>query len=121
MCEEAFEVSWKCDLCLRRATKASPFTFDADIGNNVFHHVALVVDRTNNEVRLYTDGVQTMSGSNVAMDISNVVGSVDNALPLNFGGQDGIDSLNLDGKLDEIQIVNSALSDAEILAAATIP
>jgi len=95
-------------------------TFNADIGNNVFHHVALVVDRNTNEVRLYTDGIQTMTGSNVALDISSVVGSVDNTLPLNFGG-DGLTQRNLDGKLDEIQVIQRVLTDVEILSAATIP
>jgi len=96
-------------------------TFDADIGDNVFHHVAAVVDRNTDEVRLYTDGIQRMTtkGSN-SMDISSLTGSVDNTLPLNLGG-DELTTRNLDGKLDEIQVTKRVLTDAEILAAATIP
>ena len=96
-------------------------TFNADIGNSAFHHVALVVDRNTNEVRLYTDGIQTMTEGSNFMDISSLTGSVDNTLPLNFGGQNAVVSWNLDGKLDEIQVIQRVLTDVEILAAATIP
>jgi len=84
-------------------------TFDTDIGDNTLHHVTVVFDRTNNEIRTYIDGVKEVT----TMDISTISGSVDNSQSLTLGGSGPLGQ-NVNGILDEVKIILDALEDSEI-------
>ena len=79
-----------------------------------YHHVAGVLDRTNSQIRLYLDGTLSTT-TNFA-----TLGSLETAIPLSIGAIDrgafGPDAGFFPGLIDEVEIFNSALSDAEIKA-----
>ena len=78
----------------------------------LFHHLAGVVDRGQGTVKLYVDGALAGQTSFAAL------GSLDTSLPLTFGHGIGVGVgiLYFQGLIDEAEIFNRALSDAEIRA-----
>jgi len=79
---------------------------------NVWHHVVIVQDASNNSQRLYLDGVAS-ANSRQAQDCSNTP-----PVAFRFGSADGLGGY-FSGSLDDIRFYNRALSQAEITALAS--
>lgn len=80
------------------------------IADNLWHHIVLTVDRANDEAKIYVDGAQ--SGSTT--DISAITGN--NISPTaNFylGSQTGASEF-LDGNLDDVAVYLREITDTEI-------
>ena len=87
-------------------TSNATSTYVAD-GN--WHHVGFVVDRTNNQIRIYVDGQQSSIKSR-GWSAGNFLNSNNNAFYI--GSQNG--SFAFTGTIDDVRIYNRALSAAEI-------
>jgi len=89
-------------------------TMQPRIGDNLFHHAVAVFDRDNGEIRWYVDGVRhTTQAGAPFIDISMNPGTLDNTRPLKIGGVN-LAKNNLNGQLDEVEIIRKALTDEEI-------
>ncbi len=91
---------------------------NADIGQNLdsindsqVHHVALVSDPANGNVRLYIDGSLREEGAAPALE--------DNAMPMMIGQNPDTDDRTWDGLIDDIGIWSRPLSEAEVISIAT--
>jgi len=97
--------------------------FNQGIGNGNWHHVAIVVDGINKEVRGYTDGIQrnlgNVDGNGPSIDISSLTGTIANNFDVTIGGN-GDPNKNFLGTLDELQFFKRTLSDDEIRQAAKL-
>lgn len=78
---------------------------DQVINDGIYHYVAVVCDRPNNQVRLYIDGVEDTASP---FDISAVTGSVSSG---SYGVMAGED---VKGWIDEICISTEVLTPADI-------
>ncbi len=76
------------------------------INDNIWRHIVGVVNRSENTLYIYINGVQIQSAA------ITITGSVTNAYSLNMGSQWG----SIHGLLDDLRLYNRALSAAEILA-----
>jgi len=82
----------------------------ADVHDGDWHHVVVAVDRTNGLCQVWVDGV-----AGTAADISSVTGSINNTKSLFIGSQLVGDTVDfLDGSLDNLLIINRALTQAEV-------
>jgi len=79
---------------------------------NVWHHVVIVQDASNNLQRLYVDGVAS-ANARQAQDCSNTSLS-----PFRLGSPDGVDGY-FSGSIDDVRFYNRALNQAEINALAS--
>ena len=86
------------------------------IVDGAWHHVAGVVDRSTNQLRLYVDGVQ----DGLPVDVSTV-GSVDTTAAFHIGRYDGATDRRWPGLIDEVRVEDRALSLAEIQQYASNP
>ena len=75
------------------------------MSTNTWKYYVTTVDRTNNLLHLYTNGVEVGTG----MDIS-AVGSVSNTFNLFFGEDGYNNNWALNGTIDEARIVSGVLS-----------
>jgi hypothetical protein len=104
---------------LRDSTFSSQeLTSTAVIADNIFHHVAMVRDTTNNQLLLYVDGVQEASALlTVTGTIKNDDGEAD---PVTIGADIRASTSNLvslfRGIIDEVEYFNRALPQSEIQA-----
>jgi len=78
---------------------------------NVWHHVVIVQDASNNSQRLYLDGVAS-ANSRQAQDCSNTP-----PVAFHFGSPDGMAGF-FSGSIDDVRFYNRALNQAEISALA---
>lgn len=78
---------------------------------NVWHHVVIAQDASNNLQRLYIDGVAS-ANSRQAQDCSNTP-----PVPFRFGSADGVGGF-FSGSIDDVRFYNRALNQAEISALA---
>jgi hypothetical protein len=92
----------------------------AVVNDGRWHHIAGVVDRDNNEARVYIDGkaqeIELPLGQ-AAADVGDI-GDITNANKLAFGCDDQQVRELVEGLYDELRIWNRALTDAEIQQAA---
>ena len=86
------------------------FSVTAALGVNTWRHVAAVVDRTADILRLYLDGTQVGGDQNIAA----LGGSVSNAAQVGIGTIVAATGNFFDGGIDEVRLYNRALSEAEI-------
>jgi len=77
------------------------------VNDNQYHHVAAVLDPTENVIRIYVDGVLEGTGTPGAFN-------ADSSGPLRIGNQET--TRYFDGIIDEVRIYNRALSSDEIKA-----
>lgn len=82
------------------------FVASGDIANNTWHHIALVVDRTANVVRLYVDGILKSTSATIAG-----FGTFDQSTMYVGRGQN-----TFNGAASEPKLWGRALSTAEVLA-----
>jgi hypothetical protein len=75
-----------------------------------WHHLAMVVTRTSNNVKLYVDGIQEANVTNVAIG-----GNIDNDSNLLIGVE-RTNALYLGGNMDEVRVWNVARTCSEIKA-----
>lgn len=102
---------------VNKVTSMSPDLSMKKINDGMWHHIAIVVDRINNRLYRYIDGIEV----SYTMDISSVTGSINTTQPLEFGRYYGKGiSTYFNGTLDEIKIWNRTLSASEILTEAQI-
>lgn len=74
-----------------------------------WHHVAAVYDKVAQTKSIYIDGVKVITHYNMTGDIQ-----IDNNAPVTIGSRNGEDGSFFKGKLDDIRVYNSPLSDEEI-------
>ncbi|HEX7901715.1 MAG TPA: LamG-like jellyroll fold domain-containing protein [Planctomycetota bacterium] len=86
------------------------FSVAATLGVNTWRHVAAVVDRTADILRLYLDGTQVGGDLNIAA----LGGSVSNAAQVGIGTIVAATGNFFDGGIDEVRLYNRALSAAEV-------
>jgi hypothetical protein len=88
----------------------------AAVNDGQWHHIAGVVDRDNNEARVYIDGgsqeIELPLGQ-AAVDVGDI-GDITNTNKLTFGCDDQQVRELVEGIYDELRIWNRALTDAEI-------
>ena len=97
----------------------------AEVNDGEWHHIAGVVDRENNEVRLYIDG----ENQDIEIPLAGIdadpadIGDISNSNNLAFGSDDREPKELVEGLYDELCIWNRALTDVEIQQSAngTIP
>ena len=89
--------------CIRQHDLIGINTLDID----TWYHVALVIDGTANKARLYLDGQLDQE-----FNISGFCGTSNTLLQIS----DGRTWAGIDGRIDEFELFNRALSDAEIKA-----
>lgn len=81
-----------------------------------WHHLVMVIDRTNNVVKGYLDGTNngwTAGGGGASNNSLSSFGGINATDDLKIGSRtDG--SLNFNGKIDEVRIYNRALSASEV-------
>lgn len=80
----------------------------SNLNDGQWHHLAMVVDRGSNNIKLYVDGVQEVDFTNVG-----VSGNVDNAANLNIATNRDA-SINFIGEIDEVRILNTAQTTAQV-------
>jgi hypothetical protein len=80
-----------------------------NVSDGLWHHVALVVDRSANTVSLYVDGVAKLTTSHT---YANNFGTAGDPLMLHIGNQDG---LPYQGTIDEVRVYNRVLSPSDVL------
>jgi hypothetical protein len=86
----------------------------ATVIDGSFHHIAVVFDRSTNQMIRYVDGAQTGT-----IDIlASVTGSTDTARPFQIASalSSGVQGFFFGGLIDEIEVFNRALSASEIQA-----
>ena len=77
---------------------------------NIWHHVVGVIDRANQILRLYVDGVE----NGTPLDIS-AVGSLANALNFDIGVASNLTAGSfVVGKIDDVRVYNRVLTSDEI-------
>lgn len=81
------------------------------VNDGQWHHVAIVVDRTINKMISFIDGVEQPP-----LNISAIVGSLNNTVQLQIGGHIDNSSSYFIGNMDEIRLWNTALSIYEVNA-----
>lgn len=85
---------------------------DGTLSYGTWIHIYAVVDNTNNELRLYQNGAEVGTGTDIT-----ALGSVNNSAKFNIGGLDlGGSTYSYDGRVDEPRVVNGTLSDSWIKA-----
>ena len=93
----------------------------AEVNDGEWHHIAGVVDRDNDEARVYIDGenqdIELPLGA-AASDPADI-GDISNSNKLAFGCDDQQVRELVEGLYDEFRIWNRALSEVEIKEAAT--
>jgi hypothetical protein len=92
----------------------------ATVNDGQWHHIAGVVDRDDNEARVYIDGDSQEIELPLGQAAANVadIGDIANANKLAFGCDDQQVRELVEGVYDELRIWNRALTDAEIQQAA---
>jgi hypothetical protein len=85
------------------------FTVDANLLPEAWNHIALVLDRTAREARLYAQGVQVGPGSSFAS-----IGSVRASVPLGIGCIPPATGGFFNGCIDDLRIYRRALTAPEI-------
>jgi hypothetical protein len=92
----------------------------AAVNDGKWHHIAGVVDRENNEVRIYIDGQPQEIELPLGQAVANVkdIGDITCDNNLAFGSDDRQPQELVEGLYDELRIWNRALTDAEIQQAA---
>jgi hypothetical protein len=78
---------------------------DYTLFDDTWHHVVIVVDRDNDKLKVYVDGMKDSS----ELDISSI-GDIGTTVSLTIGKEDTY----LDGEIDEVKIYNKALSSEEV-------
>ncbi len=80
------------------------------VNDNLWHHVALLWDRTANRARYYHDGVLRDD-----RDTASVPGDLSNSTGLHIGDyRVGDGARNWDGYIDDVALFHHALSDADV-------
>ena len=80
-----------------------------NLNDNIWHHVACVVDRANNNIKLYVDGIVEANVTNALIGTANITTTT----PL-FIGKERNSNEFLESNIDEVRIWNVALSQADI-------
>jgi hypothetical protein len=97
------------------ATSANPITSLSPLSSNAWHYVAATADAAGN-MTLYVDGIVAVIGT-----YSSTItwGMTDNDVPLTIGGSSsGAGPQSFKGRLDNVEVWNSVLSQADIEALA---
>ncbi len=81
-------------------------------GSQIWYHIAVTVDRSTDEVRCFIDGVP------IGTITDPVTGSVDNTEPVRVGKGGGSSPSGFQGIIDELELFDAELSDADITAVA---
>jgi len=112
--QPAISISDQSEVAIYAAAKG------AEVNDGKWHHIAGVVDRENNEIRIYIDGqsqeIELPLGMAVA--IPNDIGDITCDNNLAFGSDDQQVRELVEGLYDELRIWNRALTDVEIQQAA---
>jgi hypothetical protein len=98
------------DLEVNIGNGSAGVTVNVPIGDTAFHHLAMVVDRSDNKLRTYVDGVEASAAANIS-----AVGSVSNTTSFNIGNMGNLNS-PFKGQIDDVRIYNRALDATEISA-----
>jgi hypothetical protein len=87
-----------------------------NIYDNKWHQIAIVINRSGN-LTLFTDGVPSLTGAKVGIDITPQKGSVNDPYTPHFGRYtNGSGTFQFDGSMDEIRMYNRVLTQSEITA-----
>ncbi len=78
------------------------------VNTNQWYHVVGIVDRANNNISLYVDGILNLTNK-----YSNVVGDISNDLPFYIGAK-SVNENFFHGLIDDVRIYNRILSASEI-------
>jgi alpha-amylase len=86
------------------------------VNDGTWHHLAFTVNRGMGELRVYVDG--NFGG---ALNISGIVGSIDNSRPLQIGGHIDNSGAYYIGVMDDVRLWRKLLTPAEIQASMNTP
>jgi hypothetical protein len=84
------------------------YSSSAFIADGNWHHFAVIVNRTQNRIDWFVDGLAMPPNPNV------LAGSLNNTLPLRFGARSFEQSGFWQGQLDELELFNRALDEIEV-------
>jgi hypothetical protein len=95
------------------------------VGDNNWHHLAVVRDRTRSEMRLYVDGTLEVIGGpgwkDAGPDASDAFGSPEKEQLFFIGSMNMGPAVEFGGTIDDVRVYARALQDGEIWALATRP